>query len=138
MAFYVARLAGRRHLPRLIGRKAADRVDHLADTIGGRIIFVARLVPVVNFDIISFAAGLTAVSFRAFFIATFFGTLIPTVLAVVAGDALESNIRLTIAIGAVWVAGLLGSGAFFWWRHRKRTQAGRAARLAAAADAVQE
>lgn len=125
MAFYAARIVGRRHLPRLIGSRATQQVDHLAELMGGRIVFVARLIPIVNFDVISYAAGLTAIRFWPFFVATFFGTLIPTALAVIAGDALQRNVWLSIAIGAVWVAGLLVSAAWLWRRQRASRRASR-------------
>jgi uncharacterized membrane protein YdjX (TVP38/TMEM64 family) len=38
VAFYLARWAGRKHLPRLVGHKAATRLDELADRMGGRLI----------------------------------------------------------------------------------------------------
>jgi uncharacterized membrane protein YdjX (TVP38/TMEM64 family) len=123
LAFYAARIVGRRHLPRLIGSRATQQVDHLADVMGGRIVFVARLIPIVNFDLISFAAGLTSIRFWPFFVATFFGTLIPTALAVIAGDALQRNVWITIGIGALWVLGLVVSAAWLWRRQRASRRA---------------
>ncbi len=118
-AFWVARRFGRRHLPRLIGRKAAERLDRLAIDAGGQVIFWARMLPVVNFDLISFVAGLTAIDFRRFVVASFLGMLVPTSLAVVAGDSLGRDIRITLALGGVWVAGIVASAAYLWRRRRK-------------------
>ncbi|MCS7295402.1 MAG: TVP38/TMEM64 family protein, partial [Dehalococcoidia bacterium] len=80
LAFGVARKLGRRHLRRLIGSKAARQIDRLAETMGGQVIFWARMLPVVNFDLISFVAGLTAISFWRFLIASFLGMLVPTTI----------------------------------------------------------
>ena len=92
MAFGVARRLGRRHLPTLVGGRAASRLDDLASRMGGRLIFWARMLPAVNFDWISYIAGLTAIGFWRFFFFSFLGMLTPTVLAVVAGDSLTRRL----------------------------------------------
>lgn len=119
MAFYVSRYLGRKHLGRLIGRKAAKRLDHIADNMGGRVIFWARMLPVVNFDWISFIAGLTSIRFRTFFFFSFLGMLTPTIVGVAAGDGLGRDIRITLAFGGLWVAGIVASAMFFWYRRRQ-------------------
>ena len=119
MAFYASRFLGRKHLPRLIGAKAASRLDNLVANLGGRVVFWSRMLPVVNFDWISFIAGLTGIGFRTFFVYSFFGMLTPTVIAVVAGDQLGKDIRITLAIGGLWVLGIVLSAAFFWYRRRR-------------------
>ncbi|MBH77008.1 MAG: hypothetical protein CL897_02090 [Dehalococcoidia bacterium] len=119
MAFWVARWLGRRHLARLVGSKTAKQMDSLATRMGGRLIFWARMLPVVNFDWISFLAGLTAMNFWRFFAFSFLGMLTPTVVAVVAGDSLGRDLRITLIIAGVWVGGVIASGLYFWWRQRK-------------------
>lgn len=124
LAFWLSRRLGRQHLPRLVGPRIASRLDDLADSMGGRVIFWARMLPVVNFDWISFVAGMTGIRFSTFFIASLAGSLVPTVVGVVAGDALGKDVRLTLAIGGVWVGALVLSAAYFWWRRAR----GRASR----------
>ncbi|MCC7364060.1 MAG: TVP38/TMEM64 family protein [Dehalococcoidia bacterium] len=119
MAFYAARLVGRKHLARLIGRKTADRLDHLVDRFGGGLVFWARMLPVVNFDWISFLAGMTAIRFLPFFVYSFLGMLLPTIIAVVAGDSLGKDIRISVGLLGVWVSGIVFSAGFFWYRQRK-------------------
>ena len=118
-AFYAARLAGRRHLPRLIGAKAAERLDRLADTMGGRVIFWSRMLPAINFDWISFIAGLTSIRFTVFLVWSVLGMLLPTIAVVVAGDGLGHDIRLTLAMGGLWVAAIVASAVYFWDRRRR-------------------
>ncbi len=118
-AFHVARRLGRRHLPRLVGAKTAARMDGLTLRMGGQLIFWARMVPIVNFDWISFLAGLTAIGFWRFFIFSGLGMVIPTAVAVAAGDSLGRDFRLTLAIGGGWLAGVLLSALYFWWRQRR-------------------
>jgi uncharacterized membrane protein YdjX (TVP38/TMEM64 family) len=132
MAFFVARWFGRRHLPRLIGAKAAARLDNVSETMGGQMIFWLRMLPAVNFDWISFAAGMTSIRFSVFIVFSALGMLLPTALVVVAGDGLDGNPEVTLAMGGVWVAGIVASAAFFWYR-RRRWKASRSERAAAAA-----
>ena len=116
MAFHVARWTGRRFLARLIGRKAAGRLDELATTMGGRVIFWARMLPAINFDWISFVAGMTSIGFVTFFVYSAAGMLLPTAVFVVAGDGLGSDITLTLAAGGVWLGGIVLSAVYFWRR----------------------
>lgn len=71
-AFALARLLGRDALRRWFG----DKVD--TGWLGSQrslmaIIFVSRLLPFMSFDLISYAAGLSAIAFWRFAIATFAG-----------------------------------------------------------------
>ena len=125
MAFGVARRLGRRHLPRLVGSKAAARLDDLSTRMGGRLIFWSRMLPAVNFDWISFIAGLTAIGFWRFFAFSFLGMLTPTIIAVVAGDSLGRDIRITLALGGVWVVGLFLSAPLLLVSPQARHRCGR-------------
>ncbi|MFN0093336.1 MAG: TVP38/TMEM64 family protein [Dehalococcoidia bacterium] len=127
IAFWVSRKLGRRHLPRLIGPAAAARLDRLAETMGGKVIFWARMLPAVNFDWISFVAGVTSITFREFISWSFLGMILPTSIVVVAGDGLGRDFRITIAMGAVWVGGIALSALVFWLRRRPSRPAGSSA-----------
>jgi uncharacterized membrane protein YdjX (TVP38/TMEM64 family) len=100
----------------------ADRLDRLVENFGGRMVFWARMLPVVNFDWVSFVAGMTKIGFVPFFIYSFLGMLLPTFIAVAAGDSLGKDLRITLGLGAIWVIGIVGSAVFFWTR-RGRTPA---------------
>ena len=128
MAFYASRWVGRRHLPRLVGINGAQRLDRLADTMGGQLIFWLRMLPAVNFDWISFAAGLTSMRFTVFIFFSALGMIVPTAITVTAGDGLGHDPRITLAMAGVWVLGIAISAAFFWHRQR-RYRARRAAAL---------
>lgn len=127
-AFFVARKFGRRHLRRLVGAKAAGRLDHLVETMGGRVVFWTRLMPGLNFDWISFAAGMTSVPFRVFIFYSFLGMIPLTTVSVAAGDGLDRDPRITLALVGVWVAAILATAGFFWLRRRngRRSAARRA------------
>lgn len=127
LAFWIARRVGRKHLPRLIGQKAADRLDSLVQDMGGRMVFWSRMIPAVNFDWISFVAGMTAVPFRVFIFYSALGMLFPTAVAVVAGDGLGRDFRITLVAGGIWVGVILASAAYFWLRRRSHLNARREA-----------
>ncbi|GIW12946.1 MAG: hypothetical protein KatS3mg062_0385 [Tepidiforma sp.] len=123
LAFWIARRFGRRHLPRLIGARNAARVDSLVLDMGGRVVFWSRMIPAVNFDWISFVAGMTAIPFRVFIVYSALGMLFPTAVAVVAGDGLGRDFRITLAAGGAWVAVIVASAAVYW-RRRGRSGGG--------------
>ncbi|HMO52915.1 MAG TPA: TVP38/TMEM64 family protein [Tepidiformaceae bacterium] len=119
LAFWVARRVGRKHLPRLIGHKSAARLDDLVEHMGGRMVFWSRMIPAVNFDWISYVAGMTAVPFRVFIFYSALGMLFPTAVAVVAGDGLGRDFRITLIAGGVWIGVILVSAGYFWFRRHR-------------------
>ncbi|MCA0991723.1 TVP38/TMEM64 family protein [Pseudalkalibacillus hwajinpoensis] len=82
-------------LARLLGAGFVERVtkqNHLlqqANRYSGKngffLIFVARLLPIVSFDFISFLAGLSQITFRSFFVATALGQIPGTILYTLVG-----------------------------------------------------
>ena len=133
IAFEVSRRIGRRHLSRLIGQKNARRIDHLVGDMGGRVVFFTRLMPGVNFDWISFVAGMTAVPFRTFIFFSFLGMIPPTATTVVMGDGLGRDPRITLAAGGLWVIAILATALYFWFKRHHWREAGNP-RTKAAAD----
>lgn len=86
VAFGLARWLGRPWLARRLPAGAMSRIDELAERLGGRALLIMRLLPVFNFDWVSYAAGLTTISTRLFAVATLVG-MIPPVIAIVAVGA---------------------------------------------------
>jgi uncharacterized membrane protein YdjX (TVP38/TMEM64 family) len=73
-SFLIARFLGRDLIQRLL-RGHINFCAHCSDKILTRIVFLSRLIPVVSFDVVSYGAGLTAMSLGKFAIATFTGML---------------------------------------------------------------
>lgn len=117
-AFWVARRFGRNHLPKLIGHRAAARIDHMVDNMGGRVVFFSRLMPGVNFDWISFVAGMTSVSFRTFIFYSFWGMLPICAVTVAMGDGLSRDPRITLGLGGLWVVAIVLTALYFWTRRK--------------------
>jgi len=104
LCFYIARGFGRPAAEKLVSKKAVNFVDNFFRRYGTNSILIARLVPVVPFDPVSYVAGLTPMSFWRFFIATGIGQLPATVAYSWIGEniALLANPGLWANIG-IWV-----------------------------------
>ena len=75
MCFWIARILGRDVVEKICTKGALLSIEEFFAKYGKRCILVARLLPFISFDIVSYAAGLTAMDFWGFFIATGVGQL---------------------------------------------------------------
>lgn len=80
LCFYIARIMGRGVVEKLTGKAVLNSVDDFFERYGKHTILICRLLPFVPFDPVSYAAGLTSVRFRHFFIATGLGQLPATIV----------------------------------------------------------
>ncbi len=102
LSFLIARWLGRDAIARLL---KSDLVfcqacnDH--QLLG--LIFFARLIPVFSFDVISYGAGLTGVSFKWFALATLVGMIPPTFAFTYFGSSVVSAQGALIAAGVAMV-----------------------------------
>ena len=55
------------------------------------------MMPVVNFDWISFVAGMTSIRFVPFFVASFLGMLLPTFVAVAVPLSAEPPLKSPVS-----------------------------------------
>lgn len=117
VAFGLARRLGRPFVERLVPERHWHRIDAWTARDSASALLLVRLVPVISFNLINYAAGLTGVPFLTFLWTTGLGILPITVLCVVAGEMLMQ--------APVWVWGVLAAGlAAAWslgrWRRRIR------------------
>ncbi len=106
VAFGIARLLGGEVIGRLVGGHIHLCRD-CSDKLLTRFILVARLVPVVSFDLVSYGAGLTKISVRRFALATFVGMLPVTFVYNYFGSVVVFGRELTIALGLLMVGTFL-------------------------------
>ena len=71
------------YIARILGRDVAEKLT-------------SRLLPFVSFDIVSYAAGLTSMSFSSFFIATGIGQLPATIVYSYVGGMLTGGAKLFV------------------------------------------
>ena len=115
LAFGLARALGRPFVEVMVARKDWAVLDEWAAIRSGRLVFISRFIPVIAFNLVNYAAGLTRISWWTFAWATGIGILPMTTLMVVMGDRIE-----TLA-WQVWL--LVGAGAVVLWfafRHHFR------------------
>lgn len=84
-SFGVSRKLGRRYV--VARGERVKRFDRYIQEHGAIIIFVARLVPLVHFDVVSYAAGLSGISFWRFLLATALGMTPSTFFFAYLGEA---------------------------------------------------
>jgi len=90
LAFGLARKLGRPLVEAIVARKNWDALDSQATAQSGRLVFISRFIPVIAFNLVNYAAGLTRMSWWTFGWATGVGILPVTTLVVVMGDRVES------------------------------------------------
>jgi len=98
LCFFIAKFYGRSVVIKLTGKYALDSVDDFFDRYGKYTILISRLLPFISFDIISYAAGLTSMSFLSFFVATGIGQLPATIVYSYIGSMLTGTTK-TIVVG---------------------------------------
>lgn len=103
ISFGISRRFGRRFVAE---NARAARLDRFVEEHGVILIFVLRLIPLVSFDAISYAAGLSSIRFRGFLLATALG-MIPGTFAFVFLGGSESGFWTWVVLsGLAVLAGL--------------------------------
>ena len=93
MCFYISRILGRDVVEKLNSKGALKNIDIFFEKYGNYAILVARLLPFVSFDLVSYAAGLTSMNFASFFIATGIGQLPATIVYSYVGGTLTGGAK---------------------------------------------
>lgn len=96
LCFYIAKLLGRRTVEKLTSKFALEEIDKFFNKHGKYAILIARLLPFVSFDIVSYAAGLTSMSFWSFFWATGLGQLPATIIYSIVGGMLVGGAKIAV------------------------------------------
>lgn len=96
ICFYIARILGRDVVERLCSRSGLKQIDVFFEKHGRMGILIARLLPFISFDLVSYAAGLTSVSFWSFFVATGIGQLPATLVYSYVGGMLTGGAKYMV------------------------------------------
>jgi len=96
LCFYIARILGRDAVIKLTSKTGLENIDKFFEKHGRMSILIARLLPFISFDIVSYAAGLTSMSFGSFFIATGLGQLPATIVYSYVGGMLTGGAKLMV------------------------------------------
>jgi uncharacterized membrane protein YdjX (TVP38/TMEM64 family) len=104
LCFYLAKFLGRPIVEKIVTKKALDWWDQFFTKYGKHSIFIARLVPIVSFDLISYATGVTSVSFWQFFWATGLGQLPATILYSFLGQNATDTVKILFFLFTIVIA----------------------------------
>ena len=96
VCFYIARILGRDAAEKLTSKAGLEQIDGFFEKYGKNTILICRLLPFVSFDLVSYAAGLTSMSFWSFFVATGIGQLPATIVYSYVGGMLTGGARLLV------------------------------------------
>ncbi len=96
VCFFIARILGRDIVVKLNGNKGVKQIEDFFEKYGNISVLVARLLPFISFDIVSYVAGLTSMSFWGFFIATGIGQLPATIVYSYVGGMLTGGAKLLV------------------------------------------
>lgn len=94
VCFFIARILGRDVAERLTSKAGIAQIDTFFEKYGRNTILICRLLPFISFDIVSYAAGLTSMSFGSFFLATGIGQLPATIVYSYVGGMLTGGAQL--------------------------------------------
>ena len=94
VCFWIAKILGREAVEKLTSKAGLAWVDEFFQRHGSKSVLVARLLPFVSFDFVSYFAGLTSMSFGSFFIATGIGQLPATIVYSYVGGMLTGGARM--------------------------------------------
>ncbi|PIR41179.1 MAG: hypothetical protein COV31_02100 [Candidatus Yanofskybacteria bacterium CG10_big_fil_rev_8_21_14_0_10_46_23] len=109
--FYISRKLGRIWVRRLAGREGLEGMDKFLSVATTKILVIARLLGFSLFDFISYAAGLTKISFRKYFVITAVFAVIPmSIFAFLFKDFdFSSKVNFLFWLGLIILAGAIFS-----------------------------
>lgn len=119
-AFMISRVFGRPLLRRWLGDSAVSKLDPLASQSGFWYVFYMRLLPLFDFKLVSYAAGLTPMRTRSYMLATLSGIFVPIVILDTIGATAAARPREAALIAAAYSLAVAGTIAFFIIPRRKQ------------------
>ena len=96
VCFFISRILGRDVAEKLTSKAGMQQIDTFFKKYGKNTVLICRLLPFVSFDIVSYAAGLTSMSFISFFVATGVGQLPATIVYSYVGGMLTGGAKLLV------------------------------------------
>lgn len=122
VSFGLARALGRGPVEALVGGTSLESADHWFARYGAYAVLVGRLIPVLSFDVISFAAGLTRMGFPGFLLATIVGMAPATFVYAYLGDHAPQYVEALFLVFGVVIAATLVAA--YLRRRRGKRRAG--------------
>lgn len=119
LALFAVRALGWQ-LSNLVSHPAVEAVDARLRARGWAAVLSLRLIPVVPFSVLNYAAGASSVRVVPFLLATLVGVLPGTAAVVILGDALTGNVSPLLALVSLGTAALGVAGLAYEARQHRR------------------
>lgn len=110
VSFWISKKFGRQWVMKLVGRKTMKQVDDFIQVSGVKLLIIGRLFGFTVFEVISYAAGLTNMKFKIYFIITAIFSAIPASLF---GYAFKNVDFLSLSGQVLWIGAIIVIGAVF-------------------------
>ena len=107
-------------LTSLVSHPALESVDARLRARGWAAVLSLRLIPVVPFSVLNYAAGASSVKVLPYLLATLAGLLPGTAAVVVLGDALTGNVSPLLALVSIGTAAVGVAGLAYETRQHRR------------------
>lgn len=108
--FWISKKFGRKLVIKLVGEKSMKEVDEFISVEGKQVLIISRLFGFPIFEFISYAAGLTNISFKSYFIITATASIFNNVAAYL----VFKNINFQSETGImIWIGSIVGAGIIF-------------------------
>jgi uncharacterized membrane protein YdjX (TVP38/TMEM64 family) len=108
VCFGIARIVGRPGVERLVSEASLSRVDEFMARRGMLAVFLGRIIPFINPDLVSYGAGVTGIRWIPFLVAMAAGTFPSTVFYTMVGAwAVEATGWVLLAVGIASVVPLV-------------------------------
>lgn len=118
VAFALARRLGMSFVERRLSKAHLKKLEHWRDHQGVTTLLISRLIPVISFNLVNYAAGLTGVGWWLFLWTTAIGILPMTILSVFIGTSMRDlPLSWMVALSIVGISVVI---AIHWWVRRKR------------------
>ena len=94
--FWIARSLGREAVEKLCSKTGLATIERFFERHGDQSVLIARLLPFVSFDFVSYFAGLTSMPFKGFMVATGIGQLSATIVYSYVGGMLTGGTKMLV------------------------------------------
>jgi uncharacterized membrane protein YdjX (TVP38/TMEM64 family) len=98
LCYYISRLFGRPMVVKLVGERPLDFTDRFFQRYGKHAVLIARLIPGISFDVVSYAAGLSSIGLWGFVLATGIGQMPGTIVFSFLGETVPQAARVGLWI----------------------------------------
>jgi uncharacterized membrane protein YdjX (TVP38/TMEM64 family) len=108
VGFWIARKFGRKLLQTFIGKETLASIDNFVAHSGTGVLIVSRIFGFSLFEIITYAFGLTKISFKKFFIITALFSIIPNIVIPIIFGAYDFHSIRALVLFMIVLAGIQG------------------------------